>query len=136
MTTALFIRNRLGAVRAAFLLDAAVTGANAVAYLTAAGALSGLLGYDVGLLRGVGAFLLVFAAAVAVVGTRVPVPRRSAEAVVAANVAWTAVSLAVAATGWGGPSTVGMVWTVLQALVVGGLAALQATALRRSLGRG
>jgi hypothetical protein len=136
MTTALFIRNRLGAVRAAFLLDAAVTGANAVAYLTAAGALSGLLGYDVGLLRGVGAFLLVFAAAVAVVGTRVPVPRRAAEAVVAANVAWTAGSLAVAATGWGGPSTVGMVWTVLQALVVGGLAALRATALRRSLGRG
>jgi hypothetical protein len=136
MTTALFIRNRLGTVRAAFLLDAAVTGVNAVAYLAAAGPLNSLLGYDAGLLREVGAFLLVFAAAVAVIGTRVPVPRPAAAAVVVANVAWTVASLAVAATGWGGPSTVGTVWTVLQALVVGGLAALQVAALRGSRGRG
>jgi len=135
-TTAVPVRNRLGLLRAALLLDAAVTGVNAVAYLAAAGPLSRLLGYDAGLLRGVGAFLLVFAAAVTVVGTRVPVPRPAAVAVVAVNVAWTAASLAAAATGSGGPTTLGTVWTVLQALVVGGFAALQAAALRGGAARG
>ena len=46
-------------LRLALLLDAAVTGANGVAYLAAAGPLGDLLGLPAGLLRGFGAVLLV-----------------------------------------------------------------------------
>lgn len=116
---------------AALLIDAAVSGLNAVAYLAAAGLLSGLLGYGAGLLRGLGASLLLFALAVAVIGTRATIPRSAAWAVVGANVGWTVASLLVAVTGWGGPTVAGTVWTVLQAIVVAALAAVQATALRR-----
>ncbi len=73
-------------VRLALKLDAVVTGANGFAYLAAASLLDGPLGMPASFLRGVGAFLLVFAAAV---------------------------------------------WVVLQAIVVGGFAALQGAALRR-----
>ena len=45
-------------------LDAVVTGANGAAYLLGASLLDGPLGLSPGLLRGVGAFLLVYAAAV------------------------------------------------------------------------
>ena len=52
--------------------------------------------------------------------------------VVASNALWAAGSLAVAAAGTGGPTTVGTVWIVLQALVVAGFAALQVAGLRRA----
>ncbi len=52
--------------------------------------------------------------------------------VVAANALWAAGSVLVAATGTGTPTTVGMAWTVLQAVVVAGFAALQVTGLRRA----
>jgi hypothetical protein len=50
--------------------------------------------------------------------------------VVAANAAWTLGSLVFAAAGASSPTTVGTVWVVLQALVVGAFAALQALASR------
>ena len=62
-------------LRLALKLDAVVTGANGAAYLALAGPLEDLLGVDAALLRGVGAFLLVFAAFVAYVATRPEVPR-------------------------------------------------------------
>ncbi len=122
---------RADLLRTALLLDAAVTGLNGAAYLLGAALLDDLLGLPAGPLRGVGVFLLVFAAAVGFLGTRQPVPRGAAWAVVAVNAAWVVDSLATAALGWGSPTAVGTVWIVLQALVVGGFAILQATALRR-----
>ncbi len=124
-----------GLLRVALAADAAVTGLNGAAYLLAAPLLDDVLGLDAGVLRGAGAFLLVFAAAVALVARR-PRPATGAVlAVVVANVAWALDSLLAAGLGWGDPTTAGTVWIVLQGLVVGGFAALQAVGLRRAPGR-
>lgn len=119
-------------LRLALRLDAAVTGVNGAAYLVAAGPLSDLLGLPAARLRAAGAFLLAFAAAVAWVATRPDIPRRAAIVVAAANAAWVAESAAAAIGGWGTPATVGVVWIVLQALVVAAFLALQVAGLRRA----
>lgn len=113
-------------LRAVMRLDAAVSGANGVAYLALAGPLEDLLGLSAPLLRGVGAFLVVFALFVALVGTRVP------PAVIAGNIAWAAGSVIAAIAGWGTPETVGTVWIVLQAVAVGTFAELGLLAMRRA----
>lgn len=106
-------------------IDAAVSGANGLAYVVAAGPLASLLGIDAAVLRGVGVFLLAFAVAVAVVAApRVPA-RRAVLAVIAANAVWAVDSLVVAALGWGSPTATGRAWIVVQAVVVAGLAAAQ-----------
>ena len=79
-------------LKAVMRVDAVVTGANGVAYLALAGPLEDLLGLSEPLLRGVGAFLVVFAVFVALLGTRVPL------VVIGANIAWAAGSI-VAASG-------------------------------------
>ena len=118
--------------RIALKLDAVVTGANGVAYLAAASLLDGPLGMPAGFLRGVGAFLIAFAACVAYVATRPTLDRRAVAAVVALNALWVIDSLALVAFGWYDPTTGGAVWAALQAIVVAGFAALQAHALRRA----
>jgi hypothetical protein len=118
-------------LRGALLLDAAVTGANGAAYLLAAGPLGDLLGLSPTLLRVLGAGLLAFALAVWVTATRPAVPRGAVVAIIAVNAAWAAGSVVVAIGGWTSPTTVGALWIVAQALVVGVFAELQATALRR-----
>jgi len=118
--------------RIALKLDAVVTGSNGVAYLAAASLLDGPLGMPAGFLRGVGAFLIAFAACVAYVATRPTLDRRAVAAVVALNVLWVIDSLALVAFGWYDATTGGSVWAALQAIVVAGFAALQAQALRRA----
>jgi hypothetical protein len=110
-------------------LDAAVTGANALAYLALSGPLGRFLGADSGLLLGIGAFLAVYASAVGLLAARRHPPALAVRAVVEANLAWTALSLAALAL-WLTPTTAGAVWTVLQALVVAGFALLQHMALK------
>ncbi|GGS40475.1 hypothetical protein [Streptomyces violaceus] len=110
-------------------LDAAVTGANALAYLAFPGPLGRFLGVDSTLLLALGAFLAVYAAGVALLASRRHPPALGVRAVVEANLAWTVVSL-VALALWLTPSTAGAVWTVLQALTVAGFAVLQHTALK------
>ncbi|MDQ0752558.1 hypothetical protein QF034_006789 [Streptomyces africanus] len=114
-------------------LDAVVTGANALAYLAFSGPLGRFLGVDSTLLLALGAFLTVYAAGVGLLASRRQPPVFGVRAVVEANLAWTAVSLAALAL-WLTPSTAGAVWTVLQALVVAGFAALQHTALKARQG--
>ena len=111
-------------------LDAVVTGVNGIAYLALANPLEDLLGVAPELTRPVGAFLVLFAAAVWFVGTRPVVPRLAAADIAAANAIWAIGSVVLAAAGASSPTTAGTVWIVLQALVVGGFAALQALALR------
>ncbi|CAL9388045.1 hypothetical protein [Streptomyces pilosus] len=110
-------------------LDAAVTGANALAYLTLSGPLGRLFGAGSGLLLGLGAFLAVYTAGVALLAARPHPPTTGVRIVVEANLAWTAVSLAALAL-WLTPTAAGAVWTVLQALTVAGFAVLQHMALR------
>jgi hypothetical protein len=113
-------------LRTALKLDAVVTGANGAAYLVAAGPLEDLLGLSPALLRSIGAFLLLFAAVVWMVGSRPEVSASAALAVIAVNVLWAADSIAFLLSGLSDPTTVGGIWIVLQALVVAGFAALQA----------
>ena len=118
-------------LRAALKLDAVVTGANGAAYVVAAGPLGDLLGLSETLLRGAGAFLLAFAAVVWLTGTRPQIPRGPVYAIVLSNAVWAADSVVAAIAGWGGPTTAGTVWIVLQAIVVAGFAELQVAGLRR-----
>jgi len=134
MTTAsipLTATRRTPLLRLALKLDAIVTGANGAAYLIAAGPLGDLFGLSPALLRGTGAFLVAFAAAVWLTATRPAIPRAAVYAIVAANAVWAAGSIVAAVAGWGTPETVGTVWIVLQAIVVAGFAELQLTGLRR-----
>jgi hypothetical protein len=118
-------------LRLALRADAVVTGVNGVAYLAAAPVLEDLLGLSGGLLRGVGAFLLVYAAAVWLVGAGRRISTAAVETVIAANVLWAVGSVVAVATDLGSPTTVGAVWLVLQAVVVAGFAAAQLAGLRR-----
>ena len=113
-----------------FAVDAAITGVNAVAYLAAAGLLADLLGGSAETYRWVGLFLAGYAA---LVGLYAGVARSAGAgwAIVVANAVWTVASLEVAATGAFGIDALGRGWVVAQALVVGGLALLQARAMRR-----
>ena len=129
--SAVSIPNRLAALprdavlRLALKLDAAVTGVNGVAYLAAAEPLEDLLGLPPDLVRPLGAFLVVFAAAVWFTATRPAVPRAAVLAVALANVAWAVGSIAFLALGVSSPTVAGGIWIALQAIVVGAFAALQ-----------
>ncbi|MGY1831570.1 hypothetical protein ACI8AA_14250 [Geodermatophilus sp. SYSU D01180] len=130
MTTTTTARRPLDLLRVALRLDAVVTGANGLAYLAAAPLLSDLLGVPTGTLRGLGAFLAVFAAGVALVAARPRVSRGATEVVVGANALWAAGSVAAVVAGRFDLTAAGTVWVLLQAAVVAGFAALQLTALR------
>ncbi len=118
-------------VRLALRLDAVVTGANGAAYLAAASLLDGPLGMPASFLRWIGAFLLVFAAAVWAVSARREVSPLAVRAVIVLNAFWVIDSLALVAFGWHDPTTGGSVWVALQAIVVAAFALTQAAALRR-----
>ena len=119
-------------VRLALRLDAVVTGANGVAYLAAASLLDGPLGVEASTLRPIGAFLVVYAIAVALVSRPERPSPTAVRMVIGANAIWAAGSLVVLAAGWLDPSTAGAVWIALQALVVADFAGLQAAALRNA----
>jgi hypothetical protein len=119
-------------LKTALLLDAAVTGANALAYVAGAAALDSLLGPSSTHLVTIGLVLAVCAAVLAVTGTRWPIHRGWATFAAEVNIAWAVGSLAVVVLGGLDLTTAGQVWTVLQAGVVAAFAALQLTALRRS----
>lgn len=112
-------------------LDAAVTAGNGLIYLIAAGPVGDLLGLDTGLLRGIGAFLTVYGVLVGVLASRKVPAAGPAKVVIEVNLLWALASVVTAAFGWFGPSTVGTVWILMQAAVVGGFALLQINGLRR-----
>jgi len=121
-------------LRTALTLDAGVTAANGAAYLALAGPLGDLLGLSETVLRGAGAFLLVYALAVGALASRPRPARAAVVAVIAGNAIWAIDSVVAALAGWGDPTTAGTVWMVLQALVVAGFAALQLAGLKRAEG--
>lgn len=117
------------AVRRFLALDAVVTGANGLAYLTASGPLGELLGVDAGLLLELGVFLTLFAAGVAWLASRPQPPALAVKLVVDANALWAVLSI-VALVAWLEPTTAGLLWTPMQAVTVAGFAGLQWAALR------
>jgi hypothetical protein len=110
-------------------LDAAVTGANGIAYLAVSGPLGRLLGVGSGLLLELGLLLTVYAAGVGWLASRRQPPVLPVRAVIEVNLAWAALSF-VALAVWLSPSTAGAVWVPLQALTVAGFALVQYAALR------
>ena len=112
-------------------LDAALTGANGLAYVAGFAALDSLLGPSPAVIAGLGVFMLVYAGTAAWFGTRRPVSRLAVGLIADGNLAWAVASVAVVAFGWLGLTTAGTVWTLLQAGLVAGFAALQMAALRR-----
>jgi hypothetical protein len=134
MTSIPITTERTPLLRLALKLDAIMTGANGAAYLIAAGPLGDLLGLSPALLRGTGAFLVAFAAAVWLTATRRSISRPAVYAIVAANAIWAVDSIVAAIAGWGTPDTAGTVWIVLQAIVVAGFAELQLAGLKRKDG--
>jgi hypothetical protein len=119
---------REAVLRLVLKLDAIVTGANGAAYLAAAGPLEDLFGVDAAVQRPLGAFLMLFAAGVWLVASRPAISRNAVLAIAGANVLWMIASLVFAISGASSPTTVGTVWIVLQALVVGAFATLQGAA--------
>ncbi|MFJ1977485.1 hypothetical protein [Streptomyces albogriseolus] len=129
-TTSLAAPARTGEpLRRLLVLDAVMTGANALAYLALSGPLGRFLGIGSGLLLGLGAFLAGYAAGVGLLAARPHPPAAGVRLVVEANLAWTAASLLALAL-WLSPTTAGAVWTVLQALAVAGLTLMQHRALK------
>ncbi|MCX5530251.1 hypothetical protein OG785_06735 [Streptomyces sp. NBC_00006] len=117
-----WLRRLLGA-------DALGTGLNGLAYVAASGPIGRFLGIDPGLLLGLGAGLIAYAAAVAALAARSSPPALGVRTVVEVNLAWTVLSF-VALFAWLEPSTAGMVYGSLQAVVVAAFAGLQYAALR------
>ncbi|MGN9789931.1 hypothetical protein ACTMTU_02325 [Streptomyces sp. OZ13] len=109
--------------------DAAVTGANGLAYAAASGPLGRLLGVDGTLLLGLGLFLTAYAACVGVLAARSRPPRAAVTLVVDTNILWSVLSLAALVL-WLDPTAVGAAWAVVQALTVAGFAVVQWSALR------
>ncbi|QEU90479.1 hypothetical protein [Streptomyces kanamyceticus] len=110
-------------------LDAVVTAGNGLAYAAASGPLGRFLGVDSGLLLTLGVFLTLYAAGVGFLAARKSPPVLPVRAVIEVNAAWAVLSF-VALALWLSPGAAGAVWIPLQAVAVGGFAALQYAALR------
>lgn len=119
-------------LRLALRTDAVVSAANGLGYLAAAPLLTGIIGSSDTTLRGIGAFLVGYAAFVWVVGTQSPIRHLAVRLIIGANLLWTVGSLAVVAAGAGSLTTTGSAWVVLQAATVATFAAFQTVALRRT----
>lgn len=119
-------------LRRALLADAVTSAATGLLLLTAATTLATPLGLPVLLLQCAGLFLLPFAAAVAVVGTREQPPRAVVWAVIAVNLVWVVDSLLLPLSDWVRPTAPGQAFILAQALAVAALAGLQWLSLRRS----
>lgn len=118
-------------LKTVLLLDAAVTGANGLAYVAGAAFLDSLLGPSSSHLVAVGILLVACSAALATIGTRRPISRGWTMFAVDVNIAWTLGSIGAVAFGWLDLTTTGQVWTILQAGLVAAFAALQVITLRR-----
>lgn len=98
--------------------------------LAAGSALEPLLGLPVDLLRGVGAFLIPFAATLVWVSSR-----RAAglvRAIVWGNVLWVVASIVLLVSGLVQPTVLGEVFVLVQAAAVAGFAYLEQRGLRRA----
>lgn len=98
--------------------------------LAAPDALAGLLGLPAALLVGTGLFLLVYAAAVAFLGSRRPVPQGPLKLVVAGNLGWAAACVALLASGAVAATALGVAYVLIQAFTVVVMAELQWFGLR------
>ncbi|GGZ32945.1 hypothetical protein GCM10010387_28820 [Streptomyces inusitatus] len=116
------------ALRRFLALDAVVTGGNGLIYLAAAGPVGRLIGVGPVFLTALGAVLTVYGAAVGLLAAREQPAALVVKAVVDINLVYAVLSVAALAL-WLDPTTAGVVWIPLQALIVAGFAVLQFLAL-------
>ncbi|WP_051026832.1 hypothetical protein [Nocardia higoensis] len=121
-----------GLLRLSLRADALVTGVNGLAYLALSAPLESLLGLERGIALGIGAFLTVYAVVVTIVGLPARISTAAVRVVIGANAAWVVLSLTAVLAGVLGLTVAGALWAVLQAVVVGGFAALQYLGLRKA----
>jgi hypothetical protein len=114
------------------LADAAISGAAGLMMLIGAGALDHLLGIPAALLRVAGIALLPFSGMVWYLSRQEAISRPIVLTVVALNAGWVAGSFLLLVSGWIAPTSVGVAFVILQALVVAAFAEFQYTALRRT----
>ncbi|TDD26202.1 hypothetical protein [Nonomuraea diastatica] len=132
MTALTVTTDRTKFLRLVLASDAVVTGGNGLLYLAAAAPVSSLLGPDAALPRGIGAFLLVYGAAVGLLASRRTISPAATRAVIALNIIWTLGSIAAVVTGALDLTTAGAVWAIAQALLVAVFAELQIVGLRKT----
>lgn len=119
-------------LKTVLLLDAAVTGVNALAYLLLPSFIKEHLGYSLELQLGAGIFLAVFVVFVLLTALRQNISEGSVKAIIGVNLLWPIVSLVALIAGWLTATTLGAVWAVLQALVVAAFALLQTRGLKQA----
>jgi hypothetical protein len=127
-TTTTFLRNVMVA-------DALVSGATGALMAVAAGVLEPILHVPAPLLRIAGLALLPYAAFVGMLARRAVLPRGTVWAVVACNALWAVDCVALLFTGWIDPNLLGVVFILVQAVVVAAFAELQVVGLRRLASR-
>lgn len=112
-------------------LDAVVTTGNGLIYLAFSTWAASLLGVNATALVAIGAFLTAFGLGVGALALS-PRPSTAGTTIVAdVNILWAVGSVVVAAFGIMGANTIGTLWTIAQALVVGGFAGLQLYGLKK-----
>jgi hypothetical protein len=121
-------------LRRALQLDTLATGAMAVLLTFGAGYLASFLNLPETFLRISGVALIGWTAIVGFLATRDVMSKAIVWAVIAGNAVWTIDSLALLATSWIAPNTLGIAFIVMQAVAVGLFAELQYMGLRKSEG--
>jgi len=120
-------------LRNALALDAAACAATGLLLATAAGPLSGLLGFPPAFLRGAGLVLLPCAMLLAWLTNRARLPRIAIHAVIGVNILWVADSIAILVAGWFAPTGLGIAFVLAQAAAVAVVTELEIIGLKRSV---
>lgn len=119
-------------LRLVLKLDAVATGAVGVLSLAAGRLLDDLFGTPTVLLVPVGLFLVLYAAAIWIVGTRRRVSRPAVWAAIVVNLLWVVDSVVVVAAGWFPLTGLGVAFVLGQGAAVACFAAAQLYALQRT----
>jgi hypothetical protein len=131
LPSALADQDRGRLLRLSLRLDAASSGALGVLLAAGGALLDELLGIPTAVLVAVGGFLVAYAAALWLIGSRPEVSRPAVRLVAAGNLLWVAASVVTVVAGWWSPTALGTGLVIAQAAAVALFAELQLTALRR-----
>ena len=124
--------NRDGLLRLVLKLDAVASGALSALSVAASPVMDDLLSTPLVLLVPVGAFLVIWAAALWVLASRPQISRTAVWSVIGLNLLYAAGAIVVAMAGWFPLSALGTAFVLTQAAAVALVAAAQFYALRRA----
>lgn len=124
--------NRDGLLRLVLKLDAVASGALGALSVAASLVMDDLLSTLLALLVLVGAFLVIWAAALWVLASRPQISRTALWSVIGLNLLYAAGAIVVAMVGWFPLSALGTAFVLTQAAAVALVAAAQVYALRRA----